>query len=172
MPFPTAHFDLVVSNIGINNFADPRVALGECRRVAKPGARLVLTTNVQGHFRALYALLAAILGESGLQAARDALHREEEHRLSARAIANLLGDSGFSVFRSFEQNFRIGFADGSTMLRHSLVKWFLDGWRQAVGAADERDVFNTLEQRLNDAAARDGSMEMTVPMLYVEGIAA
>jgi arsenite methyltransferase len=172
MPLPTAHFDLVVSNIGLNNFPDPRVALGECRRVAKSGARLVLTTNVQGHFRALYALLDEILGESGLQAARDALHREEQHRLSARAIANLLEDSGFKVSRTFEQNFRIRFADGSTMLRHSLVKWFLDGWRQAVGAGDERNIFNTLEQRLNDAAGHDGCVEMTVPMLYIEGIAA
>ncbi len=36
MPFPNAHFDLVVSNIGINNFRDARAALRECRRVAKP----------------------------------------------------------------------------------------------------------------------------------------
>ena len=59
MPFPNAHFDLVVSNIGINNFRNPPMAIRECRRVAKPGARLVLTTNMQGHFRALYALLDA-----------------------------------------------------------------------------------------------------------------
>lgn len=171
MPFPDAYFDLVVSNLGINNFPDPPMALRECRRVAKPGARIVLTTNVQGHFRALYALLDAILGESGLQAARDALHREEAHRLSAATIATLLVDSGFTVSRTFEQDFRMGFADGSTMLRHSLVKWFLDGWRQAVGAGDERAVFEVLEQRLNDAAVRDGYLAMTIPMLYVEGVA-
>ena len=47
MPFPDAQFDLVVSNIGINNFADASAALRECRRVAKTGARLVLTTNPQ-----------------------------------------------------------------------------------------------------------------------------
>jgi len=78
MPFPNAHFDLIVSNIGINNFADARAALRECRRVAKTGARLVLTTNAQGHFGALYALLDAILNGSGLEPARDALRREGE----------------------------------------------------------------------------------------------
>jgi ubiquinone/menaquinone biosynthesis C-methylase UbiE len=171
MPFPTAYFDLVVSNIGINNFPDPAIAIRECRRVTKPGGRIVLTTNVQGHFRALYAVLDAILGASGLQAARNALHREEAHRLSAAAVADLLVDSGFAVSRTFEQDFRMSFADGSTMLRHALVKWFLDGWRQAVGAGDERAVFGALEQRLNDAAARDGRVEMTVPMLYIEGVA-
>jgi arsenite methyltransferase len=171
MPFPNAHFDLIVSNIGINNFADARAALGECRRVAKTGARLVLTTNAQGHFGALYALLDAILNGSGLEPARDALRREGEHRHSKHAIMNLLVDSRFSVSRRFEQSFRIRFVDGSTMLRHSLVKWFLDGWRQAVGAENEREVFNALEAQLNAAAERDGCVQMTVPMLYLEGIA-
>jgi ubiquinone/menaquinone biosynthesis C-methylase UbiE len=171
MPFPNAQFDLVVCNIGINNFPDPRAAFRECRRVAKPGARLVLTSNARGHFAALYAVLDAILSESGLQPAGDALRREEEHRHSKHGIINLLVDSGFTVSRCFEPSFRMRFADGSAMLRHSLVKWFLDGWRQAVGAANEREVFNALEARLNAAAERDGCVQMTVPMLYLEGVA-
>ena len=52
------------------------------------------------------------------------------------------------------------------------MKWFLDGWREAVGAENEREVFNALEAQLNAAAERDGCVEMTVPMLYLEGIAA
>jgi SAM-dependent methyltransferase len=172
MPFPDAQFDLVVCNIGINNFPDARAALRECRRVAKTDARLILTTNVQGHFGALYAMLDAILGECGLEPARAALRREEEHRHSKPAITNLLVDTGFTVSRCFEQSFRIRFIDGSTMLRHSLVRWFLDGWRQAVGAENEGEVFSTLECRLNAAAARDGCVEMAVPMLYIEGVAA
>jgi ubiquinone/menaquinone biosynthesis C-methylase UbiE len=171
MPFPDAYFDLVVSNTGINNFPDAGAALRECRRVAKTGARLVLTTNAQGHFAALYALLDAILDESRLQPARDALRREEEHRHSKHALTSLLVGSGFAVSRCFEQGFAMRFADGSALLRHSLVKWFLDGWRQAVGAANEREVFDALEARLNAAAERDGCVQMTVPMVYIEGIA-
>ena len=171
MPFPDAQFDLVVSNIGINNFPDARAALRECRRVAKTGARLVLTTNAQGHFAALYALLDTILDESGLQPARDALRREQQHRHSRHALTNLLVDSGFTVARCFEASFAMRFADGSALLRHSLVKWFLDGWRQAVGAGNERGVFDALEARLNAAAERDGCVQMTVPMVYLEGIA-
>jgi hypothetical protein len=56
------------------------------------------------------------------------------------------------------------------MLRHSLVKWFPDGWRQAIGE-NEREVFNALEAQLNAAAEHDGCVQMTVPMLYLEGIA-
>ncbi len=171
MPFPNAHFDLVVSNIGINNFPDARAALRECRRVAKTGARLVLTTNAQGHFAALYALLDAILSESGREPARDALRREQQHRHSKHGIMNLLVESGFTVSRCVEASFQMRFADGSAMLRHSLVKWFLDGWRQAVGAENEREVFNALEAKLNAAAERDGCVQMMVPMVYLESIA-
>jgi arsenite methyltransferase len=171
MPFPNAHFDLVVSNIGINNFRDARAALRECRRVAKTGARLVLTTNTQGHFAALYALLDAILNEFGLEPTREALRREQQHRHSKPAIISLLVETGFTVSRCFEQSFQIRFGDGSAMLRHSLVKWFLDGWRQAVGAENEREVFNALETRINAAAERGGCVQMTVPALYLEGIA-
>jgi hypothetical protein len=36
------------------------------------------------------------------------------------------------------------------------VRWFLDGWRQAIGADNEREVFNTLEVQVNAAAERNG----------------
>jgi ubiquinone/menaquinone biosynthesis C-methylase UbiE len=171
MPFAAAQFDLVVCNIGINNFPDAGAALRECRRVARSGARLVLTTNAQGHFAALYSMLDAMLGEAGLQPARDALRREEAHRHAKHALMNLLVESGFAISRCFEQGFAMRFADGSALLRHSLVKWFLDGWRRAVGAANEREVFGLLEARLNAAADREGCVQMTVPMLYLEGVA-
>jgi SAM-dependent methyltransferase len=35
LPFPDASFDLIVSNLGINNFAHPQAALAECFRVTK-----------------------------------------------------------------------------------------------------------------------------------------
>ena len=169
MPFPNAHFDLVVSNIGINNFPDPRAALQECRRVAKTGARLVLTTNAQGHFAALYALLDTILDESGLEPARDALRREAQHRPSKHAITNLLVETRFTVSRCFEQSFRIRFLDGSAMLRHSLVKWFLDGpigfntcsWRGAFPfQTPEFVTIPALRSSVENAAPRPGNAEI------------
>lgn len=76
-----------------------------------------------------------------------------------------------SIVRADTRNFAMRFADGSTLLRHSLVKWFVDGWREALGPDHERQVLALLEQRMNDAAERIGSIEMTVPMLYLESIA-
>jgi arsenite methyltransferase len=171
MPFPDGQFDLITSNIGVNNFEKAQAALRECRRVAKKGARIVLTTNTRGHFAAAYALLDAVLAELALEAVRPALRHEEEHRRERQALASLLAECGFLVSRHFERSFEMRFADGSAMLRHPLVKWFLDGWRNAIGAELERKVFATAEARLNDAAARDGGISMSVPMLYLEAVA-
>ena len=171
MPFPDATFDLIVSSLGVNNFKDPKAAFAECRRVAKRGARLAITTNVEGHFGAFYGMLHAILAERNLEATRAALRTEEAHRLSKEKISDLLSGLGFSVTRSFEEGFEMRFADGSAMLRHPLVKWFLDGWREAIGPEHERDILGTAEQRLNLAAEREGGIMMMVPMLYLEAVA-
>jgi arsenite methyltransferase len=171
MPFPDAKFDLIVSSLGVNNFKDPKAAFAECRRVAKEGARFALTTNVEGHFGAFYGMLHAILAERGLSAIRRALRTEEAHRLSRQALSDLLASAGFAVTRSLEQGFEMRFADGSAMLRHPLVKWFLDGWREAIGVEHERDILETAEARLNIAAGREGSIVMMVPMLFLEAVA-
>src|SRR5579872_5537403 len=39
LPFPDRHFDLATSRFGVMFFRDPGVALGELRRVLRPGAR-------------------------------------------------------------------------------------------------------------------------------------
>ena len=38
MPFRNGQFDLIVSNLGLNNFDDPEAVLAECWRVTKPSA--------------------------------------------------------------------------------------------------------------------------------------
>src|SRR5262245_30062745 len=59
MPFATWEFDLVVSNLGVNNFADPAEAIKECARVIKIGGRIALTTNLMGHMREFYEVFEA-----------------------------------------------------------------------------------------------------------------
>ena len=171
MPFPAEQFDLITSNVGVNNFEQAKQAFRECRRVARSGARIVLTTNARGHFAAMYALLDAILAERALETTREALRHDEEHRRSKEELSDLLAESGFAVTRSHEPSFAMRFADGASMLRHPLVKWFLDGWRNAIGAAREREIFAIAQTRLDDAAKREGSLSMEVPMLYIEALA-
>src|SRR5437764_13901131 len=61
MPFADATFDLIVSNLGVNNFEDRAAAIRECRRVARNGATLALTPNLQGHMQEPYAGFTRLL---------------------------------------------------------------------------------------------------------------
>src|SRR5262249_34942263 len=61
MPFPDRSFDLIVSNLGLNNFDDPVTAMVECRRVSRPEALLALATNLQGTMAEFYVIFRTVL---------------------------------------------------------------------------------------------------------------
>ena len=169
MPFPDRRFDLIVSNLGINNFADPDAVLAECGRVLKRGGRLALTSNVEGHMAELYTVFEAVLAERGRPDALAALRRHVAHRGSVASIAERLGRAGFRVARAVERDFPMRFADGSALLRHYFIRLgFLDGWRSVVTPDTERDIFGALEAGLNRLAGERGELALTVPLAYIE----
>jgi ubiquinone/menaquinone biosynthesis C-methylase UbiE len=157
MPFADATFDLITSNLGINNFDDPPAAMRECFRIARSGARIALTTNLTGHMAELYKIFRAVLPDE----LRPALDAQEAHRGTRATIEKLVTDAGFAITRFDESSFTLPFADGSAMLRHPLVNFFLWGWR---GVTEDRAIYARLEETLNAASP----LRMTVPMLYAE----
>lgn len=48
LPFADASFDVVFSNLMVQWCADPRTVFAECRRVLRPGGRLVMSTLLDG----------------------------------------------------------------------------------------------------------------------------
>jgi arsenite methyltransferase len=172
MPFAAATFDLIVSNLGVNNFDDRAGSIRECRRVAKPGATLALTTNLQGHMNEFYVLFDEILSNAADPAGRKRLREHVGHRPTVAALHALLEDGGFSVTRIVERTGSMRFADGTALLNHYFIKLgFLDAWKKVV-AGREAEMFLRLRQRLDDAAAQRGELRLTIPMAYVEGTAA
>ncbi|MCP4663763.1 MAG: methyltransferase domain-containing protein [bacterium] len=170
LPFADGEFDLVVSNIGVNNFDDPEAVLAECRRVSRPSAGIVLTTNVRGHMEELYDVFASTLKELDLTARLGSLQDHVDHRLTVDRISEMLEKAGFRVVRVFRETFPMRFTDGSAMFRHSFMKiGFLDGWRSVLAPAEAAEVFLRLENNLNRLAAAQGALELTIPAAYLEG---
>ena len=168
MPFDDAQFDLIVSNLGINNFEHPEAALGECRRVAKPGTSLVMTTNLRGHMQAFYDAFDATLRQLGKEASLDALREHVDHRVTLAEASDMLTAARFRVRRVHEQTFTMRFLDGSALMRHSFTKiGFLDGWRRVVTPGEEKQVFARLEENLNRLARERGELALTIPMACV-----
>jgi arsenite methyltransferase len=169
MPFPAAIFDLIVSNLGINNFADPQAVMAECFRVARPGARLVLTTNLTGHMREFYDVYRRTLVTLDLSHRLDRFHAQESHRGTLDSMRTLIESAGFEPTKVVESSLMLRFLESAALFKHHLVKiGFLDGWRGVLAPGEEGRVFHALEEALDSIASEEGELLMTIPMLYLE----
>lgn len=170
LPLRAAQFDLVVSNVGINNFKDAPAVLGECARVSRPDARIALTTNVRGHMREFYEVFRGVLAERDRPRALERLAQEENRRGTRDALCALVESSGFRVTRVIEEESRLRYLNGGAFLRHALTRCgFLEAWRKVLDPGDEESVFAEIEARLDALARARGGLALTVPMLYIEG---
>jgi arsenite methyltransferase len=170
MPFPDGQFDLIVSNLGINNFSNPEAVLRECRRVSKSSARIVLTTNLNGHMKEFYDVFESTLKQLGKEKALNALKLHIDNRATVERIARLFENAGFRVSRVHEESSVMRFADGSALFRHYFIKLgFLDGWKSVLDASEHEEVFIQLEKNLNNLAETRGDLTLTIPMAYMEG---
>lgn len=169
LPFAAASFDLLVSNLGVNNFADPHAVLAECARVARPGATLALATNPRGHMAELYAAFREVLAGFGRPDWLERLDVAEDRRGDRGRLTAWLEGAGFRVEKAIEDAFEMRYLDGGALLRHSLTRFgFLDGWRTVVDPAEERAAFAALEARLDGIARLRGELRMSVPRLYLQ----
>jgi len=162
MPFADASFDLIVSNLGVNNFDDREGAIRECRRVARDGAHIALTTNLQGHMREFYDAFAEVLDDDE---SRTRLDEHIAHRATIPGVRRLLEENGFEVTRVVEREGVMRFAGGAALFNHHFIKLgFLDAWKKVVPGNEQR-TFARLLERLK------GETRLTIPMAYVEGVA-
>lgn len=153
MPFRSDSFDLVVSNLGVNNFSDARAALRECRRVLRPAGVLALTTNLVGHMHELYDVFAEVVED------RAKLDAHIHHRATIESLHTLLGDAGFTITHVIEDAFVMRYANAAALFRHDFIRFgFLPAWEEVVA----RDKFAEVERRLN------GPLTLTIPRAYIE----
>jgi arsenite methyltransferase len=163
--------DIVVSNLGVNNFDNPTLVLETCARVAKPGATFVLTTNVVGHMREFYNIYRGVLARLERLDLVDALDRHIAHRATVDGLRDLLVTAGFDVTHVETGEFRWRFADGSALLRHYFIRLgFVAGWQSFLRTEDIPVVFDALERDLNEHARAHGELALTIPMVCVTAV--
>lgn len=167
LPFQDAAFDLVVSNLGVNNFAWFGEALSECRRVLTPGGMLAMSTNVEGHFAELYAALDTVLRRRGDHAAQARLLMQVHHRGRIESIARKLDACGFRVQATHAQSVAWRFQNAHALFTHHFMRLgFMDGWRKIAGAEADA-VMAELARELDAHAATTGAITLTVPLVVV-----
>jgi len=162
LELPDESVDVVVSNLGINNFDNAAAVLRECHRVLRPGGRLLISTNLVGHMQEFYDAFADVLARLGRD--RQALDEHINHRATIDGTRAMLETAGF-VTEVETGSFRMRFADGTALLNHYFIRLgFLDDWRAVAGA----EVLTAVEAELN----RRGEVTLTIPAACFEGIRA
>jgi arsenite methyltransferase len=169
---PDASVDLIVSNLGINNFDNPLTVMQTLRRVARPGATLLMTTNLIGHMAEFYEVFRGVLNELSLQKQLPALDSHIAHRASLGAVQDLLNATGFDFVNADAKSFHERYSDGSSLLRHFFIRLgFVQGWKAIAPPNQIHAVFTLLEQRLNELGAKQGGLSLTIPAACIEALA-
>jgi len=165
LDLPSASVDLVVSNLGVNNFEDPAAVLRTCFRVMRPGGTLLLTTNLSGHMAEFYEVYHSVLVEMGHHDRLGMLDAHIARRGTVDSVSSLLRASGFDVTEVATGSFRTRFADGTSLLRHHFIRrGFLPGWKAIAHLDSVSDTFDRLERALNVVARDRGELALTIPM--------
>lgn len=166
LPFGDGSLDLVVSNNGLNNVADPVQAFAEIARVMEPGGQLVFTANLPGSFGRFYRTLESLLAASHLEEripavrAHIAAKRPQMEDWTARVSA-----AGLKLQRVQELSFGWTFLDGEALFSHPAIRdWFLPVWE----ALMPEGFMPALQARLDELAAVEGGLRMEIPFVCVE----
>jgi arsenite methyltransferase len=165
-----ASVDLIVSNLGINNFENADAVLANCLRMTKPGGSLFLTTNLIGHMAEFYEVFRDTLAELGRTERFPALDANIAHRGTVESVSALLREAGFEIAKAVTGSFLMRFANGSALLRHHFIRaGFLPDWKAVVGPERPRETFDALERNLDARAKQRGGLSLTIPMALIEG---
>lgn len=162
---PPGSVDVIVSNLGVNNFDQPAQVLKVCARIAKPAATLLLTTNLAGHMAEFYEVYRTVLQQTGQSDRLPTLENHVNHRATVESVRSLLEGAGFRTDEVITDSFRLRFADGSALLRHHFIRLgFLPAWKDIAAADRTGATFEALEKALNAVAAERGELALTIPM--------
>jgi SAM-dependent methyltransferase len=155
LDLPDASFDAVVCGFGVFFFPNPRAALGECRRVLRPGGRLAASTFVGGRGGYLWDHdVARALGKEPLVS--------KSPLRTAEGLHAALGDVGFERVRTRDAQARFVFQDVD-----ALVAWKRShAGRELVDSLNETELAcyrRLLAERL-EAHVVPGGFELIQPV--------
>lgn len=161
--------DLIVSNLGINNFENPTAVIQECRRILKPNGSLFLSSNLVGTFQAFYDVFEQVLVESNDTEILEQLEQHIQHRATIPKINQLFDNQGFKNKKIIKTQYSMYYVDGSAFLNDwFIIMGFLPSWKAIVPKEKQERYFKSIEDKLNILANKNGCLELVVPICVLQ----
>ena len=170
LPFNNEFFDLIVSNNGINNVQDIKKVLSECYRVLKPKGQFVFTVNLYGTMAEFYDIFKMVLLDLGMN---DEIQKMKEHmyekRKPVKVMDKFVQKAGFEKVKKDKRFFSMRYLNGTTFLNHYPIKLhFLPEWKKILPEKKVEEIFDILENKLNEYAKQNRELFLTIPyMCYI-----
>jgi ubiquinone/menaquinone biosynthesis C-methylase UbiE len=154
LSFASEVFDVVVSNLAVQEMDDPVAAIGEFARVTKPGGRVLVTLPLAGTYREVQDLLREVLGRADREDSTAALERLDAHEAEfptpAQATA-WMEHAGLVDVEVERQHYQLVFRSSREFFFAPVIEHGpLSTWKAvAGGGAEMQAVFRLLKQTID-----------------------
>lgn len=170
IPLQDKSIDLIISNNGLNNVDDLEKVLKECSRISKPESQMIFTYNTGKTMIEFYSVFERVLGEKNMF---DEVGLMKEHiykkRKPVEKFISLLNENGYTINEILREKFQYKFVDATAMLNHFLIKLaFIGSWKAFLPEDRLEEIFKEIESKLNDQAAKTGSLLFTIPFVLID----
>lgn len=163
LSFANDVYDLVLCNLGLSEIPEPRVALKDFARVAKPGGKVVCTLSLSGTWGEFYDIYREVLVKHDKH---DTLERLEKHLLSypqPEDVERWLKYSGLTDTQIEVEEFALLFRSSREFFFAPVIEYGpLSTWKGLAGKGQElQDIFWYIKQAI-DAYFGDRAFQITV----------
>jgi ubiquinone/menaquinone biosynthesis C-methylase UbiE len=159
LPFPTNSFDVVLCQFGLMFFDDRSKALGDMRRVLKPGGRIGLSVWDDADSSPGYAAMITLIDELFGSDAADAL-RAPFVLGEKEPLESVVGKGGLQKATVTTVTGKARFASIRDWVRMDVRGWTLS---ELIDDAGYEELVAEAEKRLGQFAAPDGTVEFPAP---------
>lgn len=165
LPFEDNHFDLVISNNGLNNVEDLQKSLSEIFRVMKSNANLIFTTNGNQTFDTFYEIFKEYAKEKNRSDVFiKILNHIDSKRKPAKEISELLEKIGFKLNEIDYSSVVWKFNDGISFFNHYFINYyFLPSWKEIIPADEFDNWIIEIAARLDNF--KEDALKMKIPIL-------
>lgn len=165
LPFEDNHFDLVISNNGLNNVEDLQKSLSEIFRVMKSDANLIFTTNGNQTFDSFYEIFKEYAKEKNRSDVFiKILNHIDNKRKPAKEISELLEKIGFKLNEIDYSSVVWKFNDGISFFNHYFINYyFLPSWKEIIPADEFDNWIVEIAARLDNF--KEDALKMKIPIL-------